>query len=201
VTQTGFFFNVKGSSQTTVVFAGDRWADFAGNGLGYNQWMPLSFTGTTPRFHSLSAWTLSVATGAWSVAPSNNWIMNPTFEADRISVTTPIGWTATNGANSNQKRTGNWSWQLTGTSSLRQTVVNLPSGTYTLSVWARSSGSGAQIYVRNHGGTERTVSIASGTTWNNVTLADIAVTSGQAEVGATTSGQTVTVDDFVLTSG
>ena len=41
VTQTGFFFNVKGSRQTTAVFAGDRWANFAGNGLGFNQWMPL----------------------------------------------------------------------------------------------------------------------------------------------------------------
>ena len=62
VTQTGFFFNVKGSSQTTVVFAGDRWSDFAGNGLGFNQWMPLSFTGSSPRFHSLSAWNVNVAT-------------------------------------------------------------------------------------------------------------------------------------------
>ena len=41
VTQTGFFFIVKGSRQTTAVFAGDRWANFAGNGLGFNQWMPL----------------------------------------------------------------------------------------------------------------------------------------------------------------
>lgn len=36
VTQTGFFVNVKGSKKETVVYCGDRWADFAGNGLGYN---------------------------------------------------------------------------------------------------------------------------------------------------------------------
>lgn len=32
VTQTGFFFSVKGSKQETIVYCGDRWADFAGNG-------------------------------------------------------------------------------------------------------------------------------------------------------------------------
>ena len=54
VTQTGFFISVKGSAQNTIIFAGDRWSDFAGNGLGYNQWMPLTFTGNTPRMESLA---------------------------------------------------------------------------------------------------------------------------------------------------
>lgn len=31
VTQTGFFYTVKGSEQETVLFCGDRWSDFAGN--------------------------------------------------------------------------------------------------------------------------------------------------------------------------
>ena len=63
VTQTGFFFTVKGSKQETVVYCGDRWADFAGNGLGYNQWFPLSFDGKTPYFNSLSSWNLDAHTG------------------------------------------------------------------------------------------------------------------------------------------
>ena len=142
VTQTGFFFNVKGTQQTTVVFAGDRWSDFAGNGLGYNQWMPIDFNGTSPHLNSLSAWTIDVGTGAWMVAPENNWILNPSFEADRVSVTTPVGW-ATTGTNPTDKRTGNRSWQLTGNSSLSQNIASLPNGTYTLSVWAKSSGAGA----------------------------------------------------------
>jgi hypothetical protein len=183
VTQTGFFFPVKGSTQTTIVFAGDRWSDFAGNGLGFNQWMPLSFTGMTPRFHSLSAWTINVATGTWAVAPGNNWVMNPTFEADRISVTTPVGWTATSGTNSNTKRTGNWSWQLTGTAALRQTIASLPNGTYTLAVYARSSAAGASLYAKNFGPAEKTVPIPAGNSFASVTLADITVTTGQAEIG------------------
>jgi hypothetical protein len=58
VTQTGFFFSIKGSKQETIVYCGDRWADFAGNGLGYNQWVPLSFKDSVPYFNSISSWNL-----------------------------------------------------------------------------------------------------------------------------------------------
>ena len=54
VTQTGFFVTVNGTKQHTVIFAGDRWADFAWNGIGYNQWMPVDKTGSRPQLHSLS---------------------------------------------------------------------------------------------------------------------------------------------------
>ncbi|MEH6659937.1 family 43 glycosylhydrolase [Leeuwenhoekiella marinoflava] len=83
VSQTGFFYTIPGSEQETVLFCGDRWAEFAGNGLGYNQWVPLSFDGDTPYFNSLSAWNLDEATGKWSVAETNNYVMNGSFEADR----------------------------------------------------------------------------------------------------------------------
>lgn len=83
VTQTGFFYTIKGTEQETVVYCGDRWADFAGNGLGYNQWFPLSFNGTTPYFNSLSSWNLNAQTGLWTVANDNNYVKNGSFEADR----------------------------------------------------------------------------------------------------------------------
>jgi hypothetical protein len=83
VTQTGFFINVKGSQQETVVYCGDRWANFAGNGLGYNQWFPLSFDGKTPYFNSLGSWNLDANTGTWNVAEDNNYVKNGSFEADR----------------------------------------------------------------------------------------------------------------------
>jgi hypothetical protein len=83
VTQTGFFINVKGSKQETVIYCGDRWADFAGNGLGYNQWFPLSFEGTVPYFNSLNSWNLDAKTGEWKVADDNNYVKNGSFEADR----------------------------------------------------------------------------------------------------------------------
>ncbi|MDX8339376.1 family 43 glycosylhydrolase [Draconibacterium sp. IB214405] len=89
VTQTGFFVNVKGSKQETVVYCGDRWANFAGNGLGYNQWCPLSFVGETPYFNSLHSWNLDEATGEWQVADDNNYVRNGSFEADRRHIPSP----------------------------------------------------------------------------------------------------------------
>lgn len=103
ITQTGFFFTIKGSKQETVVYCGDRWADFAGNGLGYNQWFPLSFDGTTPYFNSLGSWNLNARTGEWSVAADNNYVKNGSFEADRKNIPSTVkpvqqqltGWTTT----------------------------------------------------------------------------------------------------------
>ncbi len=83
VSQTGFFVNVKGSATETVIYCGDRWADFAGNGLGYNQWCPLSFDGSIPYFNSLHSWILNEKTGEWKVAKNNNYVKNGSFEADR----------------------------------------------------------------------------------------------------------------------
>lgn len=83
VSQTGFFVNVTGTSGTTVLFCGDRWSDFAGNGIGYNQWCPLSFNGTTPYFNSVSEFNIDAQKGTWSVGAGNNYILNPSFEADR----------------------------------------------------------------------------------------------------------------------
>jgi Glycosyl hydrolases family 43 len=88
ISQTGFFVNVKGTKKETVIFCGDRWANFAGNGLGYNQWVPLSFEGTTPYFNSLNAWMLNEKTGIWKVANGNNFVQNGSFEADRRYVPT-----------------------------------------------------------------------------------------------------------------
>lgn len=101
ITQTGFFVNVKGSKQETVIYCGDRWADFAGNGLGYNQWFPISFDGKTPYFNSLGSWNLDAQTGLWEAAKDNDFVKNGSFEADRRHIPSPVkpvqlpltGWT------------------------------------------------------------------------------------------------------------
>ncbi len=90
ISQTGFFYTIKGTKQETVIFCGDRWADFAGNGLGYNQWCPLSFDGKTPYFNSLTSWSLDAQTGEWSVNADNNYVKNGSFEADRKKVPSTI---------------------------------------------------------------------------------------------------------------
>jgi hypothetical protein len=92
VSQTGFYYTIHGTKEETVLYCGDRWADFAGNGLGYNQWVPLSFEGkeNTPVFNSLSAWHLNATTGQWEVAADNNYVRNGSFEADRRHIPSPV---------------------------------------------------------------------------------------------------------------
>ena len=90
VTQTGFFVTLRGSKQETVVYCGDRWAGFAGNGFGFNQWVPLSFNGVKPYFNSLDSWSLDAKTGDWEVAVNNNWVKNGSFEADRKKMPSPV---------------------------------------------------------------------------------------------------------------
>jgi hypothetical protein len=201
VTQTGFFIAVQGTAATTIIFAGDRWSDFAGNGLGLNQWMPLSFTGKTAHFNSLSRWSIDAKAGTWAVALGNNYVLNPSFEADRVAMTVPAGWKSTNGTNVQSGHTGRWSWQLAANGSLEQRVTVIPDGTYKLSVWVKTSAAGAQLYAKGCGATDTTMPIASGSSFANVVLSGIAVSGGQCTVGVTAGGGQATVDDFVLADG
>jgi len=214
VSQTGFFFAVKGTKQTTIVFAGDRWSDFAGNGLGYNQWMPLSFSGTTPSMNSLSEWNLDATTGAWSVGDGNNWVLNPSFEADRVSQTTLAGWTdSTNrpafpGGNISGGHTGRWALNLYDSAAYiakkSQSITGLPKATYKLSAWVRSSGGqkSASLYAKTSAGKMFEISVSSAIAdWKLVSVAGISVTDGKLEVGARSNanaGNWVRIDDIQL---
>ncbi len=86
VTQTGFFYTVRGTKQETVIYCGDRWAGFAGNGNGFNQWCPISFVNNKPYFNSLSQWHLNAETGEWTVGSENNYVKNFSFDADRVNI-------------------------------------------------------------------------------------------------------------------
>jgi hypothetical protein len=192
VTQTGLFVTVKGSAQETVIFGGDRWADFAGNGIGYNQWMPLTFSANKPSMQSWSEWSIDVATGAVAVGPGNNYVMNPSFEADRVTTSTPAGWTASGGTNASGGHTGHWSWQLSGT--LEQSIASLPVGSYTLSVWTKSAT--GTLYAKNCGATDKSVALPAASSWTKLSLAGIAASNATCTIGI--SSGTGTVDDFTL---
>jgi hypothetical protein len=192
VTQTGLFITVKGTAQETVIFGGDRWSDFAGNGIGYNQWMPLIFTGTTPVMQSLSEWSIDAATGAWAVGTGNNYVLNPSFEADRVTASEVAGWTVDGGTNASGGHSGNWSWKLSG--SIDQKIASLENGTYTLSVWAK--GTSGTLYAKGAGGTDKSTSLTAGASWTKVSLTDIAVSNGTCDVGI--SSGSGNVDDFML---
>ena len=207
VTQTGFFIMVNGTKGSFVVNAGDRWSDFAGNGLGFNQWLPISFETGKPVFHSLSQWNINVKEGTWSVGQGNNYCLNPSFEADRVNQTWLTGWklastSSENINNSKKKRTGRWSLYLTGKQTAYQTV-NVPNGTYKLSGYVQSSGgqNSAKLFAKDMGSGEAAANITANSNWVKVQTNSFEVTSGKVTLGLEVNGssdQWIAIDDVEL---
>jgi hypothetical protein len=213
VTQTGFFVTVNGTKQHTVIFAGDRWSDFAWNGIGYNQWMPVDKTGSKPEFHSLSQWQFNATTGEWRAGPQNNYVLNPDVQADRVLTTAVTGWTnftesgsgaiVTNvkgGANGSQ-----YALQIGAAQAYSGGVrqkITVPAGTYTLSTFAKTSGAltSAQVTVTDASGAVHTLTIPAGTAWTRRALAGFALAAGTATVTvrAASSNGYLTVDQLSL---
>lgn len=214
VSQTGFFVAVKGSQGTTILNAGDRWSDFAGNGIGYNQWTPLSFSGAAPSMNSLSQFNIDAVTGGWTVGAGNNYVLNPSFEADRVSQARLAGWATwtsvagtTPFGNVAGGHTGRWAMQLYSTSAYNASMyqnLNIPNGTYTLKAWAQSSGgqNSAQLSVKNFGSPEKIVMLKTPiSSWTQVTISDIIVTNGKITVtlwSDSPASKWVKIDDLTL---
>lgn len=203
VSQTGFFYTIHGTKQDTVLFCGDRWSGFAGNGIGFNVWVPLSFTEDgIPIFNDLSQFILNEETGEWSVDPNNNYVINPAFEADRIELSDPVGWDVeddVNGLgdkpNSNVKKesmySGKFAWQHNSTTDytakISQKIENLPQGIYTLKAWVKSSGgqNAAYMYIKDYGKEAITLSIADEIAeWTQITVCEnLEIIDGYCEIG------------------
>lgn len=206
VTQTGFFYTVQGSTQDTVLFCGDRWSDFANNGLGYNQWCPLSFDGDVPYFNSLSSWNLDMATGEWSAAEDNNYVKNGSFDADRVSATSLAGWknTVEKGSspikNSGNAVTGKFGLALTDTVDFAGRIsqeikstpyVELPDGEYHMTAYIKGSGDFdvLQMYAESGSMTFAGDISEMGSDWKKVTLENIPVSGGSVNVGFLADGK------------
>ncbi|WP_436845977.1 family 43 glycosylhydrolase [Streptomyces tibetensis] len=200
VTQTGFFVTVKGTKQNTVIYAGDRWADFAWNGIGYNQWVPITKTGARPQFHSVSQWQFNATTGEWRVGPANNYILNPDIQADRIIVSSVRGWRNLGGSVTNVNGGANGSrfaLQVSNSGGVEQRIESVPAGTYALSLHAR--GSAGQVVITGANGSQRTLAIPSSSGWTKRELTGIALPGGAATVTVRASGSGgVTVDQLSL---
>ena len=208
VTQTGFFYTIKGSKQETVLFCGDRWSDFAGNGLGYNQWVPLTVNGNHVKFNSLSQFELNAETGEWKVGEKNNYILNPTFEADRVSQQTLAGWKASGTGNSNKSggHTGNWCAQQWSDKAYKATLtqdVTLPNGTYSFKGYVKSTGgqNSAVVYVRG-AGQDKIVNVNKKMNdWTEIKIDGINVDKGTVQIGIysdANAGNWLMVDDLSL---
>jgi hypothetical protein len=218
VSQTGFYYTLKGTKQTTVIYCGDRWADFCSNGLGYNQWVPLTIDGDTVVFNSLSQWTLNPKTGEWAAAEGNNYVLNGAFEADRVALPTPggasavAGWTysgttaAIKNESSGSSRVGKFHLAFTMSGSPFAAGVSqeitLPNGVYTLRADVRAStalsgAATAELYADTAVLDLKT----GGSDWAAVTL-PVTVTGGHVTVGVRVDGvpggQWLNIDNITL---
>ena len=198
VTQTGFFVTVHGTKQDTVLYAGDRWAEFAWNGDGYNQWMPISESADGLEFNSLSNWELNAVTGEWRVGPANNYVLNPDFAADRVAVGTLTGWTTVpdpdNAAASfvsnvspgaDRTRFGLKLGAAGAFSGAVQQQNEVPAGVYRFAAKASSTGGleHARVVITGAPGEVHTLdlsAVAGG--WTDVELGDLALTGGTVTV-------------------
>ncbi|WP_207211786.1 family 43 glycosylhydrolase [Promicromonospora panici] len=200
VTQTGFFVTVNGTKQSTVIYAGDRWADFAWNGIGYNQWVPITKSGARPQFHSVSQWQFNVTTGEWRVGPANNYILNPDIQADRIIVSSVRGWRNLGGSVTNVNGGVNGSrfaLQISNSGGVEQRRESVPAGTYALGLHAR--GSAGRVVITGANGSQRTLSIPSSSGWAKRELTGIELPSGAVTVTVRASGSGgVVVDQLSL---
>lgn len=196
--QAGFYVTVKGSEQDLVIYCGDRWSAFAGNGIGYNQWVPLSFDENgTPYFNNLHQWKLDAEKGTWEIGEGNNYVSNPEFEADRKTTTSPAGWTTRDNvggyANSNlsgKQDYGNFVWQQTAPedyiAEMTQDITDLPDGTYTLTAWVRSSGGQdiCSMYAETSDGRQSASLKLPQDEWTEVVISDnIEVNDGKCKIG------------------
>ncbi|WP_084546890.1 carbohydrate-binding protein [Glycomyces arizonensis] len=197
VTQTGFFVTVEGTEQDTVIFAGDRWADFAWNGIGYNQWLPITETGSGLRFHSVSQWEFNAVTGEWRVGPENNYILNPDVQADRIIVSDVTGWSRTGGTVGNVEGGANGSrfaLRVNNGSGVRQ-QMEVPSGDYTLGVYTKGSG---RVTVTGADGEAHVLNVPSSSNWAKRELTGIELPAGTATVTVSGGSGNLTADQFSL---
>ncbi|MGW1274351.1 family 43 glycosylhydrolase [Streptomyces sp. NPDC002491] len=196
VTQTGFFITVHGTKNDLVIYSGDRWADFAGNGVGYNQWMPITGSGDALRFHSLSDWQVNAVTGEWKVGKDNNYVLNPNFEADRVAVSPVQGWTysGTTSAIVNQGdtsgRVGNFHLAFTGSTQFSAGAsqdVALPDGVYDLTATVRNgvtgSAAAAAMSITSDGRTTSADLKRQSSNWSLVTIPGVRVSGGTARIG------------------
>ncbi len=214
--QTGFYYTLHGSEQELVIYCGDRWTSFDNFGIGFNQWVPLTMDGYTPHFNDLSQWRLDAEKGTWTIGDGNNYLSNPAFNADRVSVGNIVGWEGSDslggGAVGNIKTTapynGAWSAKHQAnddyTATLKQTVKDLPDGTYTLRASVKSSGGQNEcILYANAGDKKYTASAKNGGgQWETLVISDIEIKDGECEVGLysdTVGGKYAYIDDMFLT--
>jgi arabinogalactan endo-1,4-beta-galactosidase len=191
-----------------------------GKGTGVFYWEPAAHSSVLPDGYPLGATSVYVtkklkfttALDAFLAAAgsqSYNLVTNPGFEADGATQE-PSGWTtwSNNNPSANFTEAGGHfgsyrlsHWRSTAYQvSTYQVKTGLTNGTYTMKAWVKSGGgfNASRMYVKNFGGTEKYVNIPTASAWTQITISNILVTNGQAEIGFWTDANAnnwINVDD------
>lgn len=213
--QTGFYYTLHGSEQDLVIYCGDRWSSFCSNGLGFNQWVPLTMEGYTPQFNDLSQWRLDAEKGTWEIGNGNNYVSNSYFDADRVDLNNLVGWECSDNiggtANGNVKDklysgkySASQSAQKDYIATMRQKISDLPDGIYTLRAIAKSSGgqNECKLYLKTDKKEYSSSLKASMNNWTDVVIQNIEIKNGECEIGLFSdacAGNWVRLDDVFLT--
>lgn len=138
-----------------------------------------------------------------------NLLTNPGFETGDLT-----GWTEWYGSTSAQKvdtdypQEGSYKlthWAASAYQQLTSQVLNVPNGTYSASVWVRSSGgqNALRLFAKNYGASELAANMGSGAIANytQYTIDNIPVTAGRIEIGVwsdANAGNWAAIDNFEL---
>ena len=194
-------------------------------GVGVFYWEPLAHSSVLPDNYALGATNaignntlqLSPAISAFKDAstsnePITNLIENSSFEED-WATQSPTGWSTWSNGNDDANFTeaggftGNYRlshWKNSDYQvSTYQIKTNLDNGNYTLQAAVKSSGGYkvSQMYVKNFGGIEKNIQIPTTNEWTQLSITNIEVINGQAEIGFWTDGYAgnwINVDDVVF---
>jgi hypothetical protein len=214
-TQFDFVIPVQGSGTTSYIYAGDRYSQFTGTGIGKNAWYPLVFNGATPVLKYYKDWYIDVVTGAWSASPGTSPVVNnPGFEEGTTN-NAPTGWSIWAGAagvdgnavyvEPSGGRTGSklTFWKSSAYEASLYQKVPVADGIYDVSAWVKSSGGQtvAHMYVKGYGGTEIDYTLPVTGTWTRITILNVHATSGLIEIGFYTkagAGNWMNVDDVSI---
>lgn len=138
--------------------------------------------------------------------PGNGTITNPGFEDNMTGWSTTnaaVSYTETAGPRSGSRNFANWS-NAAYEAYTYQTVTGLTNGTYTLNVWGQGDSGTTIVVAKNYGGNELSVALNNGTaSYSKYSIANIAVTNNQLEIGIYTNtnastGKWMRLDDFEL---
>ncbi|WP_256009365.1 glycosyl hydrolase 53 family protein [Desertivirga xinjiangensis] len=169
-----------------------------GKALGVFYWEPQAYNGWQGygkgAFDDTGKPTIAMDAFLENV-PLVNHVLNPGFDADNSATQTPQAWTESGEVAASSTKWGNgWNpegnyslghWLATAYKADTYQTIFLPNGTYKLSAFAVGGANfnKFQMYAKGFGSQDISIDISASSTWKEVSIPVITVTTGQITIG------------------